>query len=278
MSVHPLQAAFTSSNQPRGPVVPVTVFMEVSGYPDAATAMHALKDAQAELDKAKARKSLLDNARAQLFADPNDWFRREKWEKLNDYDAAGWHLSECYEELERVERRMGLFHPKNRALLAGWVESAVGILDNLDCNPDEEEESLEDAFVAHDPAFARMDGERDIAWPEWHTRGRHKLSSHGAEMASSLIHEDDEDDDPDTGVEDGPFDGEEDKCSAGDDGCGPVWVNGYISWGSGEDCEAAFAHYGLDQTQPGMPPDLFAEHAMMKPHLQRARRRLKIVD
>lgn len=119
---------------------------------------------------------------------------------------------------------------------------------------------------------------RDVAWPEWHTRGRHKVSGHGAEMANSMVHEDDEDDDPDTGVEDGQFDGEEDRCEAGDDGCGALLVHGHVVYGSDEDAEATFPDYGVDQTKPGSPPDLFAEHAMMKPYRDRARRRLKLTD
>ncbi|MBB3862224.1 hypothetical protein GGQ88_003522 [Novosphingobium hassiacum] len=266
----------------RGPVVPVTVFMQVSDFPDAATATQALQDAQQALDKAKARKAMLDTERAQRFPQAQDWHWRERWEDLNDYDQAGWDLRACWESLASVEKRMGLFHPNNRALLAGWVESAIGLLDNLEAiegDPDGEEEELEDAFVTHNPALAMMDGDgRDVAWPEWHTRGRHKLARGGAEMANSMVHEDAEDDDPDSGVEDNPqgFDPETDRCEAGDDGCGPVFAHGQLYMGSNEDCEAAFPDYGLDQTQPGMPPQLFAEHAMMKPHLERARKRLRL--
>lgn len=43
-----------------------------------------------------------------------------------------------------------------------------------------------------------------------------------------------EEDDSDCGVEDGPrgFDPEEDRCLAGDDGCGPVCTHGSVYWGS----------------------------------------------
>lgn len=263
----------------RGPVLPVTVFMQVSDYPDAATAMQAFHDARQALAKAKARKALLDTERAQRFSEPKEWYWRERWETLNDYDQAGRDVKSSWQMLTSVENRMGLFHPNNRALLAGWVESALGLLDNLDGNSDAEEEPLEDAFVAHDPVFAMMNGDgRDVAWPEWHTRGRHKVTGHGAEMTNSMVHEDAEDDDPDSGVEDGQFDGEDDRCEAGDDGCGIVVQSGHEWLGSHHDAEGAFPDYGLDQTKPGMPPNLFAEDAMMKPHLQRARRRLKLAD
>lgn len=43
-----------------------------------------------------------------------------------------------------------------------------------------------------------------------------------------------EDDDPDTGVEDGAFDPEEDRCLAGDDGCGAILVHGRVYWGAEE--------------------------------------------
>lgn len=38
--------------------------------------------------------------------------------------------------------------------------------------------------------------------------------------------------DPDMGAEDYPFDPEEDMCTAGDDGCGPVVMHGHVHWGS----------------------------------------------
>ena len=59
------------------------------------------------------------------------------------------------------------------------------------------------------------------------------------EVAISLLDAGDSDPDledngSDTGVEDGPegFDPEEDRCLAGDDGCGPVVTNGRLVWGS----------------------------------------------
>lgn len=130
-------------SQIRGPVVPVTVFLEVSGFPDAATAMQALNDARADLEKAKARKALLDAERSQRFPDPKNWYWRERWEALNDYEEAGWQVRSCQNALADVEVRMGLFHPKHRALLAGWVESAIGLLDALDASQSEDEPAFE---------------------------------------------------------------------------------------------------------------------------------------
>ncbi len=52
----------------------------------------------------------------------------------------------------------------------------------------------------------------------------------------------DGDPDLDAGVEDDlrGFDGEEDQCPAGDDGCGPVYVHGSRRWGSHHEGEADF--------------------------------------
>jgi len=107
----------------------------------------------------------------------------------------------------------------DRNKLASFIEVAISLLDTLDANPEAEEHPLEDAFVSHDPYFAYTDSDgSDVAWAEWHTRGRHKLVRGEHEAADQC--EDDEDDDPDTSAEDVPegFDPEQDRCSAGDDG------------------------------------------------------------
>lgn len=93
-----------------------------------------------------------------------------------------------------------------------------------------------DDIVAAGPAFCTHssyspgpagseDDEEPAAYTEWHTRGRRKTDSDGAEIYAkgrygSALHEDAEEDDPDTGVEDHPlgFDPETDACLAGDDG------------------------------------------------------------
>lgn len=87
-----------------------------------------------------------------------------------------------------------------RDQLASFIEVALGLLDLADGDADLEENG--DDELAGD--------EQDAGWTEHHTRGRHKLASGMSEPFAD--HEDDEDDDPDTGVEDGPqgFDPEED--------------------------------------------------------------------
>lgn len=61
---------------------------------------------------------------------------------------------------------------------------------------------------------------------------------------------DSEDDDPDSSVEDGAFDPEEDRCLAGDDGCGPFAQHGVVHWGA-EDSALRLPKpiYGSDQTK-----------------------------
>lgn len=101
----------------------------------------------------------------------------------------------------------------NPTEIADAIEVLMEMLDKLGGDPD-----LEDnADLEHDPAELA-----DITYTEWHTRGRHKLIYKGSECgptAYGRMHEDCEDDDPDTGVEDDPhgFDPEQDCCDAGDD-------------------------------------------------------------
>jgi hypothetical protein len=96
-----------------------------------------------------------------------------------------------------IERRDQEAHPPGIAPTADWGDrwniSVVG----------------EDAEAVGD--------ENDQSYTEWTSRGRHKLALGGSEPFHD--HEDAEEDDSDTGVEDGPdgFDPEEDRCLAGDD-------------------------------------------------------------
>ncbi|HKY82172.1 MAG TPA: hypothetical protein VJM09_11965, partial [Sphingobium sp.] len=58
--------------------------------------------------------------------------------------------------------------------------------------------------------------------------------------------------DPDQSVEDHPqgFDPEEDRCLAGDDGCGPIIIHGGTSWGADDDARRCpKPSYGPDQTK-----------------------------
>lgn len=124
MNMSPLQAAFTGINQVRGPVVPVTMFMEVSAYPSAEAAMTALQRAKQELAEAKDRLQVLkiEQARIMRTGDaPSIEYDAYSFEDECDY--ASHHVRHCHEEVWRVEQAMGLFHPKHRALLAGWVKA-----------------------------------------------------------------------------------------------------------------------------------------------------------
>ena len=109
----------------------------------------------------------------------------------------------------------------DRSKLEAFIAIAIDLADTFDGDPEAEENPTEDGFVAHDPAFADTDSDgKDTSWPEWQTRGRHKLANGASEATANLVHEDVEDDDPDSGVEDQPegFDPEED-VGVDDQGC-----------------------------------------------------------
>ncbi len=110
---------------------------------------------------------------------------------------------------------MRLLSRFERGQLEGFIAVAIDVADFLDGDPEAEEPPNEDAFVTHDPNWADTNSDgKDASWPEWHTRGRHKLAGGTAEMAGSAVHEVVEDDDPDTGIEDCPegFDPETDMA------------------------------------------------------------------
>lgn len=84
-------------------------------------------------------------------------------------------------------------------LVGEIIEQLIGALDAGAGDPDMELNG--DDELAGDEA--------DLSYPEWHTRGRHKTTAAGAEgvvhsLAGWSLDEGDEDDDPDTGCEDGP--------------------------------------------------------------------------
>ena len=112
-----------------------------------------------------------------------------------------------------------------RDQLAGFIAVALDLIDTLDGDPDMENATdLEDDHALSPQARGYDTGpgcevadtgehvgdEQDSGWTEHHTRGRHKLALGMSEPFAD--HEDDEDDDPDTSVEDGSkgFDPEED--------------------------------------------------------------------
>lgn len=112
------------------------------------------------------------------------------------------------------------------------IEGLIAFMDDLGGDPDLEDSHDQEADMSdYEPDD---DAKGDISWTEWHTRGRHK-AQHGREAIRGrsgwTAGEDDEDDDPDTSVEDHPqgFDPEEDRCPAGDDVviAGPVQERGY---------------------------------------------------
>jgi hypothetical protein len=129
-----------------------------------------------------------------------------------------------------VARILSQFQPQQ---LASFVEVAIGLLDLADGDPDAEDSGDDEP----------TGDEQDASWTEFTSRGRHKHTAGGTEPFDK--HEDTEEYDGDTGVEDGPkgFDPETDACLAGDD---------HISGG------AAFPGYGgvhCDDRYPGEAED-----------------------
>ena len=246
-----------------GTFVPVTAFVWASGYcgPDEAhaawTAAHkdlsATEDIYLPLEKQGA--ALRGDTRDIWEAETGYWLARAQWE-------------EAGEHLRAVEARMGIFHPDARDRLESFVEGALALLDTADGDLDAEDNGDDEL----DPESAG-----DPAWIEWHTRRKADLAGPG--IASNdhglPLHEDDEEDDPDSGVEDGPFDAETDQCSASDDGCGPVWYNGALHWGSIHDADGDHSQpvpaYGIDQTKGGFREG-DQNPSIMWPHIERIRR------
>jgi hypothetical protein len=109
-----------------------------------------------------------------------------------------------------------------RSVLADLIEDALVELDTMEGDPDlENATNLEDEGIvpgSYDTGGAgcQVSDPDGPSSAEWLTLGRFK----GTELKGSLPHEDVEEDDGDTSVEDDPrgFDPEEDRCGAGDDG------------------------------------------------------------
>lgn len=119
--------------------------------------------------------------------------------------------------------------------IADTIEGLIAFVDELGGEPDLEAGGDDEEDGTH----------ADLSWPEWHTRGRRKLTAVEAETVShgpaGTIHEDDEDDDPseeaddDSSVEDDPvgFDPEED--------CGADWRH------QAPDCDLTALHWHRDR-------------------------------
>lgn len=73
------------------------------------------------------------------------------------------------------------------------IEALIDICDLIDGEPEREDD---------DPDSENENRLGDVAYTEWHSRGRHKATAGGYEQADQR--ENDEDDDPDTSAEDAP--------------------------------------------------------------------------
>lgn len=162
--------------------------------------------------------------------------------------------------LSAVARALAGF---NRDQLGSAVEVLIALMDIADGDPDAETgNDVEDDFVVSPQAVYFTGGPGCIvadedagAYVEWTTL-------HGSQKKGGCIlatHEDAEDDDQDTGVEDGAFDPEEDRCPAGDDGCGPVVQHGVVRWGAPDEDASwlPLPRYGIDQSKGALPSSTY---------------------
>jgi len=145
------------------------------------------------------------------------------------------------------------------------IDMLINRLDALDLatNPDEPDfRSISDGLPGN-PADAEPDndGMGDVSWPEWHTRGRHKVvellsGSHEPIKradGSGMAHEDDEDDDPleANGDEHDTGDSEEEELSEVGRYCGEYWYGGPgCPMSDGDERDELFCPtFGIDQTR-----------------------------
>ena len=118
--------------------------------------------------------------------------------------------------------------------IAEAIEVLVDVLDCLGGDMEAEAATWPENIAARTdetclPEDSESAGDEEAgAWIEWHTMSGSQ--KRGTNLTAG--HEDDEDADADTGVEDGPFDPETDMCHAGDHGGGPVIVREAVHWGS----------------------------------------------
>jgi hypothetical protein len=127
-----------------------------------------------------------------------------------------------------------------RARLGEFIEAAIALLDAIDVesDPDIPDFSPRSDGLPGTPDDAEPDDDDkgDVSWPEWHTRGRHKLvellSGSHEPMARhegvGMAYEDDEDDDPleANGDEHDTGDAEDDELSHGAAHWGAYWNGG----------------------------------------------------
>jgi hypothetical protein len=123
---------------------------------------------------------------------------------------------------------------------AEYDDPAEAVGDEEDTNNAEDElaAGVPPGFGGRCAGCSLSDGDGDRSYAEWHslpvaTRRSGAIDGKPLNDWGQGVAEDDEDDDPDTSVEDGPegFDPEEDMCSAGDDRVfsGPAVLGGAIS-------------------------------------------------
>lgn len=188
----------------------------------------------------------------------------EALRKANPPRKHGERLRDALQPDERFQR---VLHALGRDHVENLTEALIDHLDTLDApaDPEAPDFSARADQLAGDPVDAEPDDDAkgDIAWPEWHTRGRYKVVERptGAHEPMArhegvgMAHEDDEDDDPKEANGDEHDTGNaEDECLTGNGlqhadnrvGC-PISDpgGGHHEEDSGGYCP----NYGIDQTQ-----------------------------
>ncbi|MBV9842413.1 MAG: hypothetical protein JOY99_12940 [Sphingomonadaceae bacterium] len=106
------------------------------------------------------------------------------------------------------------------------------------CEDTEEDDPPEDEDSPHDAAWRERVDQATAGLPRMRAAQKH---DDGSSQAIGSVEDLEEDDAPEDDLED--------RCLAGDDGCGPIVSHGVIAWGSSEDdLGAAAPIYGIDQT------------------------------
>lgn len=161
-----LSATTGQIKQEGGFVVPVTIFIQASAYPNAETAQAAIASATQARDRVRSRYDALRSERDQLQRDRVPSYIIHEWEEECDWGIAKWEAEQSEIKLRRVEEDAGIFHPSARDRLDGFIASAIDLLDRSDGDSDLELNGDESDFAgAEDEEQAACAGHgRPFPW------------------------------------------------------------------------------------------------------------------
>ncbi len=165
----------------------------------------------------------------------------------------------------RVARVLTTF---DRETLASFITIAIELVDTIDGDPDDEpagDDEPAESAGDDEPAGDEEDG----AWVEWTTmRGSQK----GGTNILPTSNEDDEDDDPDHGLDEGEPNYATVRDLTGAAGCSIADPGGCEHDGREHEEGVLVPSYRMDQAEGPLPEDPRADRALMRPHLERIRR------